>query len=59
MQATEARLGYEPTYKEMARIWNGGPDGWNDDGSKRSRRTSTYWSDVQDILKWRADNGLG
>lgn len=26
--ATEARLGHQPTYEDMARIWNGGPRGY-------------------------------
>ena len=26
--ATEARLGHQPTFEDMARIWNGGPRGY-------------------------------
>lgn len=39
--ATRARLGREPTPQDMARIWNGGPDGW------RERATLPYWQKVR------------
>lgn len=39
--ATRARLGREPTLQDMARIWNGGPDGW------RKRSTLPYWHKVK------------
>lgn len=31
------RTGKQPSEEVLARIWNGGPDGW------RERRTRTYW----------------
>ncbi len=42
--ATQKRLGKEPTHEDMARIWNGGPNGW------KSRSTITYWSKVKGQL---------
>jgi hypothetical protein len=39
--ATAKRLGHEPTNEDMARIWNGGPQGW-----KRSS-TVAYWEKVR------------
>lgn len=36
--ATEQRLGHEATPQDMARIWNGGPDGWQKDS------TLEYWN---------------
>lgn len=39
--ATPARLGRTPTMRDMARIWNGGPDGW------RKPETLPYWHKVQ------------
>ena len=44
MYATKAKLGHTPTVEDMARIWNGGPDGY-----KRSS-TLVYWADVQKLL---------
>ena len=35
--ATEARLGHVPTLEDVARIWNGGPNGWKKDS------TLKYW----------------
>ncbi len=43
--ATAKRLGREPTYEDMARIWNGGPTGYKRDS------TLKYWSKVQKYLK--------
>jgi hypothetical protein len=45
MYATQKQLGKEPTYEDMARIWNGGPHGW-----KRSN-TVVYWSKVNRQLE--------
>ena len=42
--ATSARLGHEPTLEDMARIWNGGPDGW------RKPSTLGYWAKVQSAM---------
>lgn len=38
---TPARLGRQPTLKDAARIWNGGPDG------HRKSSTLKYWKKVQ------------
>lgn len=43
--ATRARLGRQPTMQDMARIWNGGPDGW------REPETLPYWQKVKRALK--------
>jgi len=32
--ATKKRLKREPTYEDMVRIWNGGPNGWRDPDTK-------------------------
>ena len=45
--ATEKRLGRKPTLEDMARIWNGGPDGW------KERSTRGYWEKVKKNLKKR------
>jgi len=42
--ATRERLGYEPRMEDMARIWNGGPNGWRKDS------TRDYWRKVQSVL---------
>lgn len=34
-------LGREPTLEDMARIWNGGPDGW------KEKATEKYWEKVR------------
>ncbi len=39
--ATPKRLGKEPTHEDMARIWNGGPNGW------KQSSTLGYWSKVK------------
>jgi hypothetical protein len=39
--ATEKRLGRQPTFEDMARIWNGGPNGW------KKKSTVKYWEKVQ------------
>lgn len=38
--ATEARLGHAPTDEDRARIWNGGPNGYAKESTKR------YWKKV-------------
>ncbi len=43
--ATKKRLGHEPTLEDMARIWNGGPNGY------RMKSTIPYWIKVQTVLK--------
>lgn len=43
--ATNKALGREPTLEDMARIWNGGPNGW------RKQSTLGYWSKVQRALE--------
>ena len=44
MYATHRRLGREPTYEDMARIWNGGPNGY------RKESTIKYWEKVKERL---------
>ena len=41
MYATQTKLGHKPTLQDMARIWNGGPNGW------KRKATLKYWSQVQ------------
>lgn len=43
--ATKKALGREPSFEDMARIWNGGPSGW------RKQSTLGYWSKVQKVLQ--------
>lgn len=38
---TEKRLGHIPTYEDYARVWNGGPDGFKKDSTKK------YWAKVK------------
>lgn len=45
MYATQKRLGKEPTLEDMARIWNGGPNGW------KSSATKKYWSKVNSQIQ--------
>jgi hypothetical protein len=42
---TQDRLGRSPTNQDLARIWNGGPNGW------KFKSTNVYWSKVQKQLK--------
>ncbi len=42
--ATKDRLGREPTDRDMARIWNGGPNGW------KAKKTVAYWAKVRQYL---------
>ncbi len=44
MYATEKRIGRKPTMEDMARIWNGGPDGW------KKESTVKYWCKVRKHL---------
>jgi len=44
MWATEKRLGRKSTNKDMARIWNGGPQGW------KKKATEQYWLNVRQYL---------
>ena len=44
LYATRNRIGREPTAEDMARIHNGGPDGWKKDSTK------AYWKKVKAIL---------
>ena len=48
--ATERRLGHPPTYEDMARIHNGGPNGYKNDGSKKMEATLKYWAKVKEHL---------
>lgn len=45
MYATQKRLRHKPTAEDMARIWNGGPNGW------KRKSTRKYWRGVQRFLK--------
>jgi hypothetical protein len=45
--ATKQRLGREPTMEDMARIWNGGPNGYRKDATK------IYWQKVQAVMLLR------
>jgi hypothetical protein len=42
--ATKYRLGREPTLEDMARIHNGGPNGW------KKESTKPYWEKVKKLL---------
>jgi len=43
--AKESRLGRVPTPEDMARIWNGGPNGW------KRNSTRDYWEKVKRELE--------
>jgi len=43
--AIQRRLGHEPTLEDMARIWNGGPNGY------KKASTDEYWQKVQEALQ--------
>ena len=43
--ATKRRLGHEPTFEDMARIHNGGPNGYKKDA------TIKYWNKVEPVLE--------
>jgi hypothetical protein len=45
LYATEKRLGRQPTAEDMARIWNGGPNGW------KKSSTLSYWEKVRKYIK--------
>jgi hypothetical protein len=45
MYGTSARLGREPSLEDLARVWNGGPTGYN------KKSTSVYWSKVRKALE--------
>ncbi len=38
------KLGHSPTLEDMARVWNGGPNGW------KNQATVTYWNNVKKYL---------
>jgi hypothetical protein len=42
--ATEERLGRKPTMEDIARIHNGGPNGW------KKKSTEAYWAKVEKEL---------
>ena len=42
--ATVERLGHEPTMEDLARIHNGGPNGW------KKASTKQYWRKVEAVL---------
>lgn len=55
--ATPERLGRQSTRRDLARIWNGGPNGWKDPemvkGAKAkrlARNTKKYWEKVKRAL---------
>ena len=41
----EKSTGQKATLEVIARIWNGGPDGW------KKKATDTYWEKVKELLK--------
>lgn len=43
--ATETRLGRKPESEDLARIWNGGPNGW------KRKSTEKYWQKVKKELE--------
>ena len=43
--ATKDRLGREPSLEDLARIWNGGPDGYKKDATK------PYWAKVRTAME--------
>lgn len=45
LYATPKRLGRAPNEEEMARIWNGGPNGW------KNPKTEKYWHKVRRELE--------
>ena len=45
--ATKERLRREPSLEDLARIWNGGPDGYQKDGTK------AYWVKVRTAMETR------
>lgn len=45
LYATQKRLGKQPSLEDMARIWNGGPNGW------KVSSTRTYWAKVNRQLE--------
>lgn len=47
--ANERRLGRPVTFEDMARIHNGGPNGFRATGEKRDR-LDAYWSKVKNVL---------
>lgn len=42
---TAKRLGRKPTNQDIARVWNGGPNGW------RRKSTVKYWAKVEKALR--------
>lgn len=49
--ATKERLGREPDIQDLARIWNGGPDGY------KEPETKDYWRKVGKVLRYNARPG--
>jgi|TARA_R100000482_G_C5113545_1_gene141814 hypothetical protein len=43
----EDNTGMKVTAETYARIWNGGPNGWN------KKSTDAYWQKVKEILEWQ------
>lgn len=43
--ATKERLGREPTLEDCARIWNGGPNGYKKESTKK------YWGKVRSFME--------
>ena len=44
--ATKERIGRKPSYEDIARIHNGGPNGWKKNSTKQ------YWNKIQQRLKY-------
>lgn len=51
--ASKARLGREPTLEDMARIWNGGPNGYKKDATK------AYWVKVRTAMEANVSGSTG
>ena len=50
--ATRQRLGHDPTYEDIARIHNGGPNGF------KKAATDRYWEKVEQCLEEGCGNGF-
>ncbi len=46
LYASYGRLGREPTFEDIARIFNGGPDGW------KKKSTKAYWLKVKKRMEY-------
>lgn len=49
--ATKRRLGRSPTIKDLARLHNGGPEGYKFQNKKKEANLVSYWKKIQKELK--------